>query len=45
MLIYILINIQHLQNIIFSFEIGSIDENIFLSDYPSKISYFPLPTC
>ena len=50
MLIYILIISQHLQNIIFSFEIGSIGGNISLSDYhhlmrksPSKISYFPLP--
>ena len=50
--ILILINIQHLQNIIFSFEIGSIGENISSSDYhhsmrisPSKISlvqFFPL---
>ena len=51
MLIYILLNIQHLQNIIYSFEIGSIGENISLSDYhqsmrksPNKISYSP-PTC
>ena len=49
MLIYILLNIQHLQNIIYSFEIGSIGENISLSDYhqsmrksPNKISYSPL---
>ena len=50
MLIYILIISQHLQSIIFSFEIGSIGENISLSDYhhsmrkaPGKIPYFPLP--
>ena len=33
MLIHILINIQHLQNIIFSFKIGSIGKNISSSDY------------
>ena len=33
MLIYILIDIQHLQNIIFSFEIGLIGESISSSDY------------
>ena len=51
MLIYILINIQHLQNIIFSFEIGSIGENISLSDYHHSMRKSPQqnflipPTC
>ena len=37
MLIHILINIQHLQNIIFSFKIGSIGENIASSDYQQSM--------
>ena len=51
MLIYILINIQDLQNIIFSFEIGSIGEYISSLDYhhsmrksPQQNFLFP-PTC
>ena len=42
MLILILVNVQYLQNVVFSFEKGSSCQNHFVSDSHQPVEKFPL---